>query len=289
MKANTSLVPTRNARGSSRFSRRLLAAIGEVFARFVPRVRLRGETRLLPVPSTATVTGGTRLLPRHPIVLAHGYLGFGGLTRRAFTGRYFRGVREFLESLGCRVFLLSVSPTAGVKIRGEELARQVRALGLSRVNVVAHSMGGLDARWAISNLGLHSRVSSLVTVGTPHRGTPIADLLGHIGLGAGDGLRDLTPESTSAFNENVLDAPDVFYGSFVGASRRVQRFLEPGHSYLNRLSGANDGIVPASSQRWGKVLGKVDADHLAQVGWSRHFDVKMLYSSLVTHVATLGC
>src|SRR5207249_8887306 len=43
------------------------------------------------------------------------------------------------------------------------------------VNIVAHSMGGLDARYAISQLGLGGRVASLITIGTPHLGTPLAD------------------------------------------------------------------------------------------------------------------
>ena len=45
-----------------------------------------------------------------------------------------------------------------------------------KVNIIAHSMGGLDARYAIAKLGLADRVASLVTIGTPHLGTPLANL-----------------------------------------------------------------------------------------------------------------
>lgn len=49
---------------------------------------------------------------------------------------------------------------------------------MSRLNIIAHSMGGLDARYyAISWLGLAERVASLTTIGIPHLGTPLADLM----------------------------------------------------------------------------------------------------------------
>jgi triacylglycerol lipase len=226
---------------------------------------------------------------RHPIVLAHGYLGFGSLAKKALSGRYFRGVREFLESLGCDVHVLVVPATASVAVRAEALARQVQALRAERVNIIAHSMGGLDARYAISKLGLSSRVASLITVGTPHRGTPIADLLG---LSAremlGEGLRDLTTERVARFNDSVPDAESVLYGSIVGAASSVSRFLAPAYDYLLRTSGRNDGLVPASSQPWGRLLREVDADHLAQIGWARRVDFRALYAPLVTYIASVG-
>ena len=42
---------------------------------------------------------------------------------------------------------------------------------IGKVNIIAHSLGGLDARQMLTHLGMGSRVASLTTVGTPHRGT----------------------------------------------------------------------------------------------------------------------
>jgi triacylglycerol lipase len=84
-------------------------------------------------------------------------------------------VRERLEALGYDVHLARLSPTGSVSLRAAQLARQVESIRAERVNIIAHSMGGLDARYAITHLGLHSRVASLTTIGTPHHGTPIAD------------------------------------------------------------------------------------------------------------------
>ena len=42
------------------------------------------------------------------------------------------------------------------------------------MHLIAHSMGGLDARHMIVREGMAERVASLTTVGTPHNGTPVA-------------------------------------------------------------------------------------------------------------------
>src|SRR6185369_6230360 len=104
--------------------------------------------------------------------------------------------------------------------RAEALAGCVRALPSRKVNILAHSMGGLDARFAIARLGLADRVASLTTVATPHRGTALADLgkglvggrlghaLGRLGVPL-DGLNDLTTVRTGDFNATVPDASGV--------------------------------------------------------------------------------
>ena len=159
------------------------------------------------------------------------------------------------------------------------------------MNVIAHSMGGLDARYAISRLGLGDRVASLTTIGTPHRGTPLADrgtlalgewqsLRGVLDtLGANvDGLYDLRTDRMERFNLAVEDQPGVWYSSVVGTVAKehspINTLLVPGHAYLRRTAGDNDGIVPAESQKWGEVLGEVHADHWEQIGWSRRFDAR---------------
>ena len=43
------------------------------------------------------------------------------------------------------------------------------------VHLFAHSMGGLDSRYMISQLDMADRVLTLTTIGTPHRGTSFAD------------------------------------------------------------------------------------------------------------------
>ncbi|NLE03899.1 MAG: alpha/beta fold hydrolase, partial [Crenarchaeota archaeon] len=44
-----------------------------------------------------------------------------------------------------------------------------------KVDIVGHSMGGLIARYYIENLGHSSRVAKLITIGTPHWGSYMAN------------------------------------------------------------------------------------------------------------------
>jgi triacylglycerol lipase len=179
-----------------------------------------------------------------------------------------------------------------VAVRAQELASLVRGMSEKRVNVIAHSMGGLDARFAIARLGLAEHVASLVTIGSPHRGTPLADLpVARLLSRRILALRDLTPEALVRFNREVPDSPRVAYCSVVAASTlwHTNPLLWPTHRKLTARAGRNDGLVPASSQRWGKLLCEVEADHWAQVGWSLRFDAVALYEQILRELAALGC
>jgi triacylglycerol lipase len=261
----------------------------------------RKRALLAPTPSQLPRARPKPTVPRHPVVLAHGFLGFDSLGVPGMRHDYFRGVRGHLEALGCRVHVPRVSPIGSVRRRAEQLAEQLASIDAERVNVIAHSMGGLDARYAISKLGMDARVASLTTIGAPHRGTVLADasalvgdLLPFASLLARfapqlEGLRDLTTEQMLEFNRSVPDADSVMYMSYVGAVPAqwadLHALLAPGHAYMHRMVGDNDGIVPAFSQRWGEVIGEVRADHWAQIGWSRGPDVRELYAALVRALA----
>jgi triacylglycerol lipase len=240
-----------------------------------------------------------RAAPRYPVVLAHGLLGFDEIRLGAARHDYFRGVSERLEREGCIVHRCRVARTASIAERAAELAAFVRAVGARRVNLVAHSMGGLDARYALARLGLAREVASLTTVGTPHRGTPLADVaaasvvwsaLDRMGLDV-QAFHDLTTARMAEFNAAVPDVRGVLYASVVGAPparRKVTPLLVPSWLWLARAAGANDGMVPAASQRWGDVVREIEADHFAQIGWSRRFDAVELYAELLRELRARG-
>jgi triacylglycerol lipase len=251
--------------------------------------------------------GAPRRAPRtlrYPVVLAHGLLGFDELKLPGVRPEYFRGVPQRLRELGAQVHAVKVPPLSSVKDRALELARTVRELDARRVNIIAHSMGGLDARYAISKLGLHDRVASLTTIGTPHRGTPLADLGTSLGeklklngvlvrLGVDVGaFYDLTTRRMESFNEEIQDAPGVLYGSYLartqGAALALNPLLLPSYLYLSEQAGENDGLVPTMSQRWGEILGRVEADHWAQIGWSPGFDAPAFYAGLLQELTARG-
>ena len=255
-------------------------------------------------PSAARIVLRRPRATQHPILLAHGWFGFDRIGLPRFEHEYFRGVPKRLSSLGHRVHVARVSPTGSLRVRAAQLARQIEQLGHARVNIIAHSMGGLDARLAIARLGLGERVASLTTIGTPHHGTPLADMASDFGewralrrllssAGADvDGLYDISTTSMREFNQQVTDSPAVAYTSVVGVvdvnAPARNALLSFGHRYLLSRSGPNDGLVPAWSQRWGDTVLQVDADHWAQVGWFGGFDALAFYAQLAEQLAERG-
>lgn len=230
---------------------------------------------------------------RHPVVLAHGAFGFDEIAVAGRRHRYFRNIADGLAQLGTTFHHPRVPGAGSIAARAQKLVELVRGLPGDRINVIAHSMGGLDARYAIAHLGLADRVASLVTIGTPHQGTPVAALPISRGIARVlrvEALTDLTPAALERFNREVPDANGVAYCSVVASSDRAHThpLLWPTHAYLSANGGANDGLVPASSQRWGTVLREVEADHWAQVGWSRHFDAVALYEQILRALDALG-
>lgn len=244
-----------------------------------------------------------RTKPRHPIVLAHGLFGFDEVGVGAIRHAYWKGIRDALEKDGNKVVVPRVPPCGSVAERAEALTRALSVLDEKRVNVLAHSMGGLDARYAVTNLGLAARVAALVTVGTPHRGSPLADLSTDVARKIGlqrvletagvplDAFHDLATARMARFNEEVADVRSVAYASVVGVVRRKRKanpLLVPSYLWMKKSWGVSDGVVPASSQRWGEVLAEVEADHWAQTGWSRHFDAADFWVRLVRELRAMG-
>lgn len=121
------------------------------------------------VPSLADTYAQTR----YPIVLVHGALGFDTIG----PVNYWWGIGSALRSGGATVYQPQVSALNGNEIRGEQLLTQLRAIqastGVAKFNLVGHSQGGISARYVAAVAP--EMVASVLTVGTPHKGTPVAD------------------------------------------------------------------------------------------------------------------
>lgn len=247
------------------------------------------------------------------IVLAHGILGF-----KTFLGiRYFNGVKERLETrFQAEVLVTEVDPVANVEYRGGQLRMKIlEALDVTgatptldpnqKVHIVAHSMGGLDSRFILSPQtpdNIAERVASLTTIGTPHQGSPVADLCYALVDGKAalpfigsleeqvkeafeklirrplfDGLRDLTTAKAHDFNRDVTDADHqaVRYFCVAGIGRKnpfrkTCGFLLATYGYIKLKTGEdNDGMVPLSSAQrpgWEVLSEPWPADHFEEVG-----------------------
>jgi len=247
-----------------------------------------------------------------PIVLTHGILGFDFVRLAGQTlFAYFPGIPEALSSAGTPVRVARVSATAGVAQRAADLKAFLdREFPGEAVHLFAHSMGGLDARYLISRLGMADRVLSLTTIGTPHHGSPLADwslrrvvpllkpwfALLRLSWQA---VPDLTVAGCGEFNAAVPDAPQVRYFSVAGRlepSWRKWHFHLP-ERYIHKREGPNDGLVSVASAAYGEATDVWDGDHLDLVNWRSpvpfqrrggQADYVAAYVALARRLADLG-
>ncbi|TGL60734.1 esterase/lipase family protein [Leptospira sarikeiensis] len=233
----------------------------------------------------------------YPIVLSHGLFGWGKDSSGIISiVNYWGGMDTYLQSQGATVYAPTKTAAQSNETRGVELNNKVlvyiAANGFSKVHIIGHSQGGLDSRYAISNLGLSSKVSTLTTLNTPHRGSPIADIVTTVLpdwikpfvssiLGAvvqlvyGGGNQDalaalgsLTTSGTAAFNNRTPNASAVkyySYGSYITIPDLIQHplmgIIQPAcvaGGLFNGQGGTCDGLVPYSSLTWGTFKGGPD-------------------------------
>ena len=146
-----------------------------------------------PLPEAGTVERGP-----FPIILVHGFAGFQGIGPLT----YFYRVADDLRRRGEVVYDPELPPFAPPATRAPVLAAAIRRAlaetGRSKVVLIAHSQGGLDARYLISTLGMGDRVAALVTVATPHRGTRLGDAFAGLLPGINLGILDAVATAIGA-------------------------------------------------------------------------------------------
>lgn len=163
-------------------------------------VRLLGRlvvSAVLVFASSEASAKDTHAKTRYPIVLCHGMSGFDSVLGIL---DYWYGIDAALRDAGATVYVAQVSPFDSPEKRGEELLEQIEEIsartGAAKLNLIAHSQGGFDARYV--SAVRPDLVASVTTVGTPHDGAELADIL----------RRNLKP---GGFAEGVLS---YFAGSF---------------------------------------------------------------------------
>ena len=121
--------------------------------------------------------------PRHPVVLIHGFIGFDRLLGIV---PYWYGIASSLEEAGVEVYVAQVSAVNSSEVRGDQLIPQIEGLlarsGAEKANLVGHSQGGLTARYVAAVRP--DLVASVTTVGSPHRGSEMADFVRRLTGGA---------------------------------------------------------------------------------------------------------
>ena len=221
---------------------------------------------------------------RYPVIMVHGVF-FRDWQFMNYWGRIPQALKRngAIFYYGKQQSSLSIADSAA-ELKAE-IERVLQETGAEKVNIVAHSKGGLDSRYVIPHLGMADKVASLTTINTPHRGCKFADVLlstfpkwlvnfvarrynslfHKLGDPAPDflgGVNDLTASACAIFNESTPDAPSVYYQSVMSQmhSRKSAGFpLNLTYSLVKKHDGANDGLVGVDSAAWGHYLGLLTA------------------------------
>ncbi len=256
---------------------------------------------------------------KYPVVLAHG---IAAKDHRFFWGR----IPERLEQAGVRVFMGNTDSwgtyESNAVALGETVDRVLEQCGCEKVNIIAHSKGGIDARHMISSLGYAARVASLTTVSTPHLGAEIVDyiidrksidspaskkivnlvmrLYGDLHPDPYRIAEELSTKNMAAFNLANPDDPGIYYSSYHSVMRSsfddMSLFFT--YSYLKKRAGANDGVVSLLSARWGesfsliKGMGGRGISHMEIVDLKRRkisgVDIPGVYVGIAERLAGMG-
>jgi triacylglycerol lipase len=223
------------------------------------------------------------------VVLIHGWLGF----RRLLWWEYFRDVRPLLENMGFDVIAAKTRWGGRLALRGRQLAEQLEPLE-GPLHLIAHSMGGIDARYFIRHLEGHKKVTSLTTLSSPHRGSFAADYMLSRGFSWlwPQGILDLTIPAMIRFNRQTPDHGHVIYRSYSACRpedqipwlvRRLWRIIAA-------REGENDSQVSIRSAIWGEHLGTLEADHFELIGlnlWLNPFRKRTPFDHLALY-RTIG-
>ena len=217
---------------------------------------------------------------RYPIVLVHGLLGFDALG----PVQYFYGIPSELRRSGAVVHTASVSQSNSTEVRGEQLLRELQGLqaryGYTKFNLIGHSHGGSTSRYVAAVAP--GMVASVTTVGTPHKGSKVADAVAGItdftgttgavaalvnglssviaylsGSGANPqnalgSLQSLSTAGAADFNRRFPQgAPTTACGQGPEVVNGVRYYSMGGTSVLTNVLDLSDGFLGAASVFFG--------------------------------------
>lgn len=212
---------------------------------------------------------------RYPLVMVHG-IGFRDLKYFNYWGR----IPKELTRYGATIYYGNQEAMGTIAYNAEDIAGKIRSIaaetGCGKVNIIAHSKGGLDARYAVSKLGIAELTASLTTINTPHHGCRFVDYACRLPDGLyrlvakvfdrmfrrfGDenpdfytATRQFSTATSRRFNETVPDAAGIYYQSYTSVMKDAlsDMLLWLPYLLIRPLEGANDGLVSAESAKWGE-------------------------------------
>jgi len=260
---------------------------------------------------------------RYPILMVHGVF-FRDFKYFNYWGR----IPKELEENGAIIYYGNHQSASSIEDSAAELTDRIKEIvketGYEKVNIIAHSKGGLDCRYAISKLDAAPYVASLITINTPHRGCMFADyLLSKIGSSLknkvalmynqalrkfGDenpdflvAVNDLKESVCSKLDAEMITPPEIYcrsVGSILNKAKNGKFPLNFSYNLVKHFDGPNDGLVGEQSFRWGEdyilvtTKSKRGISHGDMIDLNREnfegFDVREFFVELVADLKNKG-
>ncbi|MDR0817542.1 MAG: triacylglycerol lipase [Clostridiales Family XIII bacterium] len=259
---------------------------------------------------------------RYPVLMLHG-LAFRDLRFFSYWGR----IPRYLKRFGADLHYGNQEALGTVEQNGIDIKARIEAIlqetGAGKVNIIAHSKGGLDARYAVSVLGIGDKVASLTTMGVPHHGCRFADNVtekipehiyrriarifdatfrkyGDAHPDFYNATRQFRTDSCLKFNEHCPDVPGVYYQSYASVMQKGSSdlLLSIPFRYIQKLGEENDGLVSVESARWGTFRDvfrntyKRGISHADLIDMKHEdfkgFDIMGVYVGIVSELKAMG-
>ncbi len=215
---------------------------------------------------------------KYPIFMIHG-MGFRDFKHINYWGR----IPQALENNGAKVFYGRQDSNGSIESNAEQIKNQLEAVlketGSEKVNIIAHSKGGLEARYLISSMGFSNRVASLTTISTPHNGSVTIDkllcipdflvkagckvcdlwfmLLGDSFPDTYKAINSFRTDKAELFNIENPDSGEVYYQSYAFAMKKMSSDILMWCPYLvvKKFEGENDGLLAPRAVKWTNFRG----------------------------------
>lgn len=260
---------------------------------------------------------------KYPVLLVHGVF-----FRDNRILNYWGRIPAELKKNGAVIYYGGQQSALSIEDSSKELAKKIEEIvastGCGKLNIIAHSKGGLDSRYAITHLGCAKYVATLTTINTPHRGCIFAEALlntvkpriknfieklyneTYYALGDDSpdfmaAVTDLTNSRCEEFNKNTPDSSEVVYRSVSSKAKdfRSGRFpLNVSYPVVKKYDGDNDGLVALESAKWGESFkavypkGRRGITHADMIDLNREdikgFDVREFYVQMVAELKDQG-
>lgn len=254
---------------------------------------------------------------KYPVILVHGMV----LKNFKLYGA-FRKIRDVLKDNNVNVYISNIDGIGPIESNASQLKKEVEEIltkeNVDKVNLIAHSKGGIDSRYMISSLNMEDKIASLTTLSTPHHGSKLSVKLLSLPKFIKKIIaffvntfykifkdknpdivcvgKQLTDENMEKFNKENKNSSKVYYQSYSSSLSSNKMFiLKVPHYVMKKIENdSTDGIVSINSSVWGEYKGEMPEgiDHAKMVGaygtYSSLLQISKFYLSIIKDLKEKG-